>query len=378
MISLELKRQGSDEEACKGMMIKPGGNTEWKWRIILLLSLPSLLITGAAGQTANPDRLVWPQRPATSASSSKQTSPPTPRDVLPDGEAQHSSSDQDQGDVIRLRSNLVVVPVSVTDASGRPVCDLVADDFLVEEEGKPQQVVSMGQPGKTPVTLAMLLDVSASVRERFGFEQQAISRFLQEVVKPGDSASVFSIGLEPKLVQPRTTSVEEMIRGVEKIEATRQATAFFDAVAEAARYLGKDPNPGMRRFLVVISDGEDNVSEHAKLADALRDLEQNGCIFYSINPGGPSIHLNVLSVKGERVMETLAAETGGAAFVPEKFEDLEAAFQQISAELQAQFLLGYYSTDERMNGEFRRISVRVPKRSGLRVRARQGYYPPKG
>jgi len=76
-------------------------------------------------------------------------------------------------------------------------------------------------------------------------------------------------------------------------------------------------------------------------------------------------------------MVSLASGTGGAAFLPSKLEDLTAVFRQIAAELQAQYLLGYYSTDERRDGKFRRIAVRVPGRSDLRIRARQGYYAAK-
>ncbi len=75
-------------------------------------------------------------------------------------------------------------------------------------------------------------------------------------------------------------------------------------------------------------------------------------------------------------MESMSSETGGKAFVPDKISDLEAVFRQIAEELQAQYLLGYYSTDGRADGGFRRIKVQVPKRPELRVRARQGYYAP--
>ena len=81
--------------------------------------------------------------------------------------------------------------------------------------------------------------------------------------------------------------------------------------------------------------------------------------------------------KAQDGMAMLASATGGAAFLPESNEDLDKVFRQIAAELQAQYLLGYYSPDERTDGRFRRISVRVPKRPDLRVRARQGYYAPK-
>lgn len=283
----------------------------------------------------------------------------------------------DQGDTIRINSTLVAVPVSVTDASGKSVRNLAAGDFQLEEEGKSQQVVVLGEPGTTPVELALLFDISGSLNERFQFEQQAASRFLKEVLKPEDMASIFTIGFRAGLVQPRVANVNQVVASVLAIRPTNEATAFLDTVAEAAQYLAKTAAPGSRRVVVVISDGEDTLSEKYKLNDALKELQQADCLFYSINPGGPSIRLSRISRKGEQRMITLASKTGGVAFLPGSLDDLDKVFRQITAELQAQYLLGYYRTDEHTGGGFRRITVRVPKRPELRVRARQGYYAPK-
>lgn len=277
--------------------------------------------------------------------------------------------------VIRVRSTLVVVPVSVTDSSGEPVRNLAADDFHVEEGGRSQQVSLLGEPGQTPLELSVLFDVSGSVHERFQFEQEVASRFLKDVLKPKDAVSIFSIGLTPKLAQARTSNRDQAIEGLRKMEPTKEATAFFDSIVEAARYLRKTAEPGTRRVQVVISDGEDNHSDRFGLNEALRELQRADCLFYSINPSGPSIRLNRISLKGQEGMAKLATQTGGTAFLPDKLEDLESVFRQIIAELQAQYLLGYYPSDERANAEFRPIAVRIPKRPELRIRARQGYYP---
>ena len=283
---------------------------------------------------------------------------------------------QEQDEAIHLTSRLVLVPVSASDTLGKPVRDLTVVDFVLEEQGRPQAITSLGEPGKVPTEIALLFDVSGSTLAKFNFEQQAAVRFIKEVLKPADAVSVFSIGTTPKLVKSRTASSEEAITGLMSLAPAKVPTAFFDTVVEAALYLGKAADPGSRRVLIVISDGEENYSEHYKLDDALRELQKNDCLFYSINPSGQALKLNEISIKGQSVMESMSSQTGGKAFVPERVEDLEAVFRQIAEELQAQYLLGYYSTDERADGGFRSITVRLPKRAELRVRARQGYYAP--
>ena len=297
---------------------------------------------------------------------------PSPQQTKP---AQNPPQDQD--DAIRLTSRLVLVPLSASDPAGNPVRNLTAEDLVIEEQGRPQALVSLGEPGKVPTEIALLFDVSGSTLAKFNFEQQAAVRFIKEVLKPADAVSVFSIASKPKLVKDRTASSEEAIKGLMTLAPVKgEPTAFFDTVVDAALYLGKKADAGSRRVIIVISDGEENYSERYKLNDALRELQKNDCLFYSINPSGEALKLNSISIKGQSFMESMSTQTGGKAFVPEKIDDLEAVFRQIAEELQAQYLLGYYSTDERADGGFRTIAVRAPKRPDLRLRSRQGYYAP--
>ena len=276
--------------------------------------------------------------------------------------------------IIRVTSNLVMVPVSVTDQAGLAVKDLRAADFRIEEDGEAEAVARMDEPGTTPLEMALLFDVSGSVHGRFEFERQAASRFLREVLKPKDAVTVFAIGRQPRRIQERTVNVQSALQSLAALEATKEATAFFDSLATGIHALHNTAPPGTRRVAVVVSDGEDNYSTEHDLDDTLRELQHADCLFYSINPSGPSIRLNRVSLRGQKGLERLAAETGGAAFLPDRLEELDAIFTRITNELQAQYLLGYYSHNQKMDGGFRKIAVRVPARPELRVRARQGYY----
>jgi len=274
-------------------------------------------------------------------------SPPSPPEK-PTGPPPREEEDLD-AEPIRIDSTLVVVPVSVTDQTGQPVRNLTAEDFLLREEGQPQQIQSLGDPVKIPLEMALLFDVSRSIRNRFEFEKEAASRFLEVVLKPGDAVTLFAIGQTSHLVLERTVEATRAIAAVQSIMPSDEATAFYDTVSAAANYIESHAQSGARRVMVILSDGEDNNSHLSELSEAT-------------------------SIRGHDGMARLARETGGRAFLPDKLEDLTAVFAQIAAELEAQYLLGYYPTAEAKDGKFRRISVSVPTQPSLRIRAREGYY----
>ena len=338
--------------------------------VIALAVAPNL---NAIGQ-AKRERSVG-TNPATAPQ--KPTPQPTAKPTQPPAPPKKAEPAEEPGEVLRIDSKLVAVPVSVTDPKGEPIRGLKPEDFQLQEEGRLQQLVALGDPGQTPVELSLVFDVSGSVYERFKFQQEAAARFLKQVLKPKDAVSIFAIGLYSKMTLGRTSNFDNALAGLMSITPSKEGTAFFDTVGDAAKYIGKTAEPGTRHVIVVISDGEDNNSDRFLLRDVSQALLRSDCLFYSINPSGPSIWLNKVSMKGHQGMTSLAQQTGGAAFLPEKFEDLDGVFRQIAAELQAQYLLGYYSTDDNADGGFRKIAVNVPKRPDLRVRARQGYYAPK-
>jgi VWFA-related protein len=313
-------------------------------------------------------------------------------------------------DVIRTNSNLVMVPVSVTDQTGNAVQGLQIADFRLQEEGNQQEISSLGDPEQVPLAIALLFDISSSVGTKgfFSSQQKAAATFLKLVMKPSDKAAIFTITGQPNLIQPLSSadaSAAKML-GIPPAAAS-VPTAFYDTVDAAAKYLTENAPSTYRRVIVVLSDGDDNFSNrtrglslaeynasqsgqatgtrtalqaaHARaVAGVQKTVQQADAIFYSVNPGGPSIKLNLIAMRAERGMESIAEATGGTAFVPDSDADLERVFRQVAAELRGRYLLQYYADSEKIPaGQFRRIQVSVPARNDVRVRARQGYYAKK-
>ena len=277
---------------------------------------------------------------------------------------------------IRVESDLVLVPVSVTDASRRPVKDLAAQDFQIAEDGTLQEIASMQEPGRSSVELALLIDISGSVASRFDFEQKAGADFVRSVASPQKNISIFTIGPRPGRVSDPSNDPTRVIDALMSVRPRRDATAFYDTLAEAAGFLRRVATPFSRRVQIVITDGEDNYSLKYGLDSALRELQRADCMFYSINPAKSSVSINVISRRAQNNLEYLALQTGGEAFLPDDWSELPSIYSVIAADLQAQYLLGYYSSRTVNDGAFRRISVTIPQRPDLRIRARQGYFVP--
>ena len=359
----------------------------------ILLGVLAFLLSGPCVQAQSVNDLpppppLWKPKPT-----------PTPKPVEPE-----------VLDVIKTSSNLVMVPVSVTDETGQAVQGLQVRDFRLEEEGKQQEISGIGDPEQVPLAIALLFDISSSTSQKgfFASQQKAAATFLKLVMKPSDRAAIFTITGEPSMVQPLATAETSAAKMLTIPAATAPVpTAFYDAVTAAAKYLTDKAPSNFRRVIVVLSDGDDNFSEQIKdlslqaratttgeqpftgnraglqqaharaVAHVQKAVQQADVIFYSVNPGGPSVKLNQIATRAERGMEAIAATTGGTAFLPDSDLDLERVFRQVAAELRGQYLLQYYANTEAPAGQFRRITVAVPSRNDLRVRARQGYYPKK-
>ncbi|MDQ1592569.1 MAG: Ca-activated chloride channel [Pyrinomonadaceae bacterium] len=376
--------------------------------------LPAQQPTPQATPQATPQPTPTPQTPAATPARTPDASrlpaselgpPPKPvNEGSTDKPVDETIIDEDE--VVRVTSNLVVVPVSVTNEAGEPLQGLKATDFRLEEEGRAQEIAQVGDAEQVPLDIAILFDVSSSIGQRFAFEQEAAARFLKQVLKPIDRAAVFAIEGTPRLEQ-QLSSAEIASAKLLQIPAPTKSTptAFYDATIAAARYLAQNAPGRHRRVIVVVSDGEDNFSEMVKageaedarallrgekltgsanvrqqathrkaLVEVQREVQRADAVFYSINPSGGGLQFNARGARAQAGMQQLAATTGGTSFAPEQLEQLDDIFRRIAAELRAQYLLQYYSNSDAPNGKFLNIKVRTPTRTDARVRARSGYY----
>ena len=343
-----------------------------------------------------------------------QTTQPTPTPKI-----------EEDDSPIKIESRLVIVPVSVLDAAGQPVLGLKAQDFRVLEESRPQEIAQVSDAEKVPLEIALLIDVSGSVNPLFEFEKRAAAQFLESVMKPEDRATIFLIGDQPILTTARETSAQASAR-VRTIVLSGKFTAFYDTVTTAANYLQKNAPQRSRRVILALTDGEDNWSNLVREAEKstyrdvdvsaltteklnklagkadsahqkaqskiMRDLQNADTVFYSINPAGGSYRLNKISIRAQNGLQKFAEETGGTAFLPNFLpitlkeplqnsqngkrneETLQKIFRQLANELQAQYLVQYYSESDFPKNRYVKLNVNLQNSQNYRLRARQGYF----
>jgi Ca-activated chloride channel family protein len=312
-----------------------------------------------------------PVQPASSRP--RPTSTPTP-----------IKRDPDEPDVVKIESNLVPIPVSVIDARGQSVRDLKLEDFQLKIDGKVVEVSEVSR-SVSPIRLAMLFDNSSSVLVAREFEKDAAVKFFRRVIRPDrDMAALFSVADRTQLEQPLTRDVSMLIRAIEAFAQPEGATALLDGIIEVAGYLGDVEG---RRVMVIVSDGEDTISDlDTTLEKVVRRLQLTNTQVYVVKTkdfenfkrtGVRSGNANIRVLDAERRMQEIAAQTGGWVYSPLDERELDVAFTNIVAELSDQYILSYYpDSDTDKAGQFRNITVNV-KRPNVNVRTRKGYYVPK-
>jgi len=262
---------------------------------------------------------------------------------------------------------------TVSDKKGRFVTDLAKDDFQVFETKRPQQIVEFAAETDLPLRLAILIDTSNSIRDRFRFQQEAAIAFIDNTVRPReDKALVVSFDTAAELVTDLTDNIPTLEKAVQGLRPGG-GTSLYDAIFFAARdkLMQDQPLYKFRRAMVILSDGEDNESRYTR-DQALEMAQKADVTLYTI-----STNISHIATDGDKVMRYFASETGGQAFFPFQASDLNQSFENISNELRHQYNIFYRPEPLKTDGLYHAVDIKVKGRKDLVVRCRKGYYAPK-
>jgi len=277
--------------------------------------------------------------------------------------------------------DLVELPATVRDKTGRFVRDLTKDDFLLQEDGRPQTILHFSQESNQPLKIGLLVDTSRSQIPVLEPERKASFVFLDQVLRAGDSAFVLHFDIHVELLQDFTSSHERLSEALDSLQIPKRAsTLLFDAVRQASNDLMRPV--GGRKAFIVLSDGAD-VHSRTSLGTAIEYAQRADTLIYSIVfAGSPlrAIHPIVIAagelqaVRGRKTMRRLAEETGGRYFEVSKNKSISQIYTEIEDEMRNQYSVAY--TSDRADGSksYRKITLTVAGKN-LTARTRPGYYP---
>jgi len=369
-----------------------------------------------------------------------------PRRVNPDGQQTPATADKstsgevqevDEGDVVRVETQLVSVPAVVTNNAGRPLTGLQAENFLLFENGQQQHITNFATT-EAPFEIALLLDTSGSTRDDVELIRQAAASFI-DALRPGDRVAIvgFNTAVKGQIVAAKVevlsklTDNRKLLRAAIEHLGSSHGTPFYDALERIADEVFHEPpreEVRGRRAVVALTDGVDSTSEadfqtvRSKLARSgiasyfievntedfvedrlLKDCEDDGRLTLSAKQlqryrqvfsprARPEDYVDFCQMGqfermqisrdlynlARREMDEMAKASGGRNFLAASLQDARAAFARVATEIGTQYSLGYYPTNKARDGKFRSIRVEVQgAKEKAQVRAREGYVAPK-
>jgi Ca-activated chloride channel family protein len=324
---------------------------------ILSLSFISATLTGPAGlsQTSLDEVHIAPR-----GSGEAKAAPVTLLDPTLDAHAAPIKKDV----------NLVLVPVTITDAMGRMVVGLEKDNFQVFE-GKREQEIQNVSSGDMPVSVGIIFDISGSMKDKMDESRNAIEEFCK-TANPQDEFFLVTFSDRPQLAVDFTSQPEDLQQGL-LLEPARGRTALLDAVYLGVEHMRQAKYE--KKALLIISDGGDNHSRYSE-RDIRSVVEEADVMTYAIGIYDP--HAPTLEERfGPELLTEIAELSGGRAFALGSPGELPAVASMISSELRSQYLLAYRPSETHLDGKWHKIKVKLHIPKGwpfLHVNARTGYY----
>jgi Ca-activated chloride channel homolog len=289
----------------------------------------------------------------------------------PAGEPQN---EQDPGRVTIITTN-VRLPVTITEGkTNRFVVDLKQSDFEVLEDKVKQEILSFQPLSDLPLDVAILMDTSNSVTPKLKFEKDAAVSFLQTMLTSRRDRALFAtFDSDVELHQDFTNRLDLLTKAIDKVKA-QGATRMYDAIyriCEEKMFAIQ----GRRRAMVILTDGEDTVSERS-LKDAIDIAQRSETVIFVISTkagGFFGVDAGTVDRKEDKVLKQLAEDTGGRAFFTAQVIELEKSFSAIARELRSQYQISYDPSNDNYDGKFRKIEVRLPGHKDYRIRTKAGY-----
>jgi VWFA-related protein len=302
------------------------------------------------------------------------------------GQSQSQQQTQQSDQTLKTQVTVVNVFATVRDRHHAVISDLTEKDFKIMEDGQEQKVAFFSREKNLPITLGILIDTSGSMDRILNAEQDAASQFLQRVMRKNDEAMVISFDLDVNLLADFTQDTRVLERAIRRTVINAPAagiggtvgtiptrgggTNLYDAVYLAAH--DELATEAGRKAIILLSDCEDTGSR-LRIQDAIEAAQRADTV----------IHVLLLrdfmatSGVGPGVASKMSSETGGRVIDVHNNKTLEKAFDEIAEELSSQYVLGYYPTNEKRDGTFRKIQVEAISHPEARVTARKGYYAPR-
>jgi Ca-activated chloride channel family protein len=336
----------------------------------------------------------WAQQPAAAPAAARQApvvkqpsltvdrDPAPSPDVDPPAQSQTGAPQgvglgkiEREGGKYTLRADAYEVRLNATvlDGSGRSIQTLTKDAFSVYEDGVPQTIASFRHED-LPVSLGLLIDSSGSMYDKRSAVEKAALDFVK-LSNPEDEEFLVDFSWEAFIDQDFTNNIDKLQQGLGYIKSSG-GTAIYDALVASADYLSKNAKHP-KQVLLVVTDGEDNAST-ATLEQTIRRIQDlDGPVIYCVGLLFGDDTDKRESRHARRVLETLAEQTGGAAYFPKSIKDVDAVAAEVAQDIRTQYTISYHSTKSPTLGGYRELHVEAKAKSfgRLSVRTRSGYYP---
>jgi VWFA-related protein len=309
---------------------------------------------------------------------------------------------QDSDEVIKVETNLTNIFFTAADKNRRFITNLKAEDIRVLEDGEAQEIFTFQQNIDLPLSLAILIDTSASEERTLPDEKEAARAFLENLLRPNkDEAAVVSFTGETTLEQGFSGNIERLRRAIDRVEfvppsgyigggvvvngtppisGTNQSlagsTAIWDAVWATSEELMSSSAEHTRRAIILLTDGDDT-SSRMKMHEAIERAQKADALIYAIGIGDRySFNVN------EGALRKIAEQTGGRAYFPRHERDLRDSFAQIQRDLREQYLVAYSPKNKARDGSYRKIEIEIVnpdlRQQNLKLNYRAGYFAKTG